>query len=238
MLLNSINNKIIYNLVMYMLFNIFNKKKKGNDNNNLNAFNLEEIEEFNKLGKEKINQLNNNTITQTKQEIISTTSETKEELESSNKDTPKEEIIEDQSNHTPKEDKNTIDDDIINESIKVIAPPKEDKVKISYINLSDKEQKKITDFLNNIDLSILNEDIEKGIDLSNHNYTISYCDDAYKFINELRTKYSIVLKYLIGFNNEKHGIYNKTTFGNNEIDEWKYLSNYIKLLEKIKTIKK
>ena len=119
---------------------------------------------------------------------------------------------------------------------------KEDKKKSrefdSYINLSDTNQNIITEKWNSIDLQQIDKDIIEGKDLLNHNYNITYGDSAAKFVHDIRKKYEVVICYLIGFNNEKKGIYNKTIFANRVDDEWKYLSHYIKLLEKIRTFRK
>ena len=72
----------------------------------------------------------------------------------------------------------------------------------------------------------------------NHNYNITYGENAAKFVHDIRKRYEVVICYLIGFNNEKKGIPNKTIFANKVDDEWKYLSNYIKLLEKIRSNRK
>lgn len=251
-----------------MLFKFLQKRKKGEElTNEYNkyAFNLNEIEEFNKLGKEKIKTLNNDElILEIKKSIPQKESIDKKEnndlkLEENNlieekdisknendqiepKDiTPSKELVSEENN-IQKEEKNTqindnIEDKIIEESLTQITPPEKIKPKFSYINLSPDKQEIIMNSWKNVDITKLNNDIEKGQDLINHNYTISYCDNANKFIAEIRKRYDIIIKYLIGFNNEKQGIYDKTSFSKEKKDEWRYLNNYIKLLEKIKTIK-
>lgn len=231
---------------MYMLFNIFNKKKKkGKKEENLCSFNLEEIEEFNKQGKEKINKLNNNILSKEDNTLpIENNKKDNENIEnneeidiiltkSSTTNTDKMST----ENNSFQKNSDIIDDEIIDEGVDKIIPIVELKPKFSYINLPKDKQQIIMNNWQKIDSIELNKDIEKGEDLINHNYTISYCDDAYNFITEIRKKYDVVIKYLIGFNNEKHGILDKTTFGDKDIDEWRYLSNYIKLLEKIKKLK-
>ena len=81
------------------------------------------------------------------------------------------------------------------------------------------------------------QDIISGKEILNHNYTITFADDATKYISTIRKKYEVVLCYLIGFNNEKKGIYEKTFFADKIENEWKYLNYYIKLLEKIRNFK-
>ena len=80
--------------------------------------------------------------------------------------------------------------------------------------------------------------INKGKDILAHNYTITYGDDALKYIYMVRDEYNILIEYLIGFNNEKKGIYNKIIFSDRLDNEWRYLANYIKILEKIRSVKK
>ena len=91
---------------------------------------------------------------------------------------------------------------------------------------------------NKIDLQQIDKDIIEGKDLLNHNYNITYGENAAKFVHDIRKKYEVVICYLIGFNNEKKGIMNKTIFADRVDDEWKFLSNYIKLLEKIRSNRK
>ena len=91
--------------------------------------------------------------------------------------------------------------------------------------------------------SLINEgeiakDIIEGKDIINHNYNIDYGENAARFVHNIRKKYEVVVCYLIGFNNEKNGIMNKTIFSDKIDNEWKYLENYIKLLEKIRNFKK
>jgi len=91
---------------------------------------------------------------------------------------------------------------------------------------------------NEIDLQQIDKDIIEGKDLLNHNYNITYGDNAARFVHDIRKKYEIVICYLIGFNNEKKGNLNKTIFAERVDDEWKHLNNYIKLLEKIRSFRK
>ena len=91
---------------------------------------------------------------------------------------------------------------------------------------------------NEIKPNKIDKDIINGKDLLNHNYTITYADDAARFIHYIRKEYEVVICYLIGFNNEKQGIYDKTIFSSKIDDEWKHLNSYIKILEKIRNFKK
>lgn len=254
-----------------MLFKFLQKRKKGEeliDEYNEYAFNSNEIEEYNKLGKEKIKTLKNDDCiieikkdTNKKESIkenISADLNLKEKamLDETNSSIDDKKIIEinnlsktpepiNEENNISTEEKNIthinnkeiIEDKIIEESLSKITPKEKEKPKFSYIDLAPDKQEIIMNSWKNVDFEKLNNDIEKGQDLIKHNYTISYCDDANKFISEIRNRYDIIIKYLIGFNNEKHGIFDKTNFSKENNNEWRYLNNYIKLLEKIKSIK-
>lgn len=104
-----------------------------------------------------------------------------------------------------------------------------------YINLSNERRENIMKRWNSIDVISLSKDIEKGKNILEHNYIITYADDALAYIYKIRDEYDILIEYLIGFNNEKRGIYNKNIFSSKLNDEWKYLNSYIKILEKIKS---
>lgn len=111
-------------------------------------------------------------------------------------------------------------------------------VKNSFINLSKEHQDLIMENWKNINLTDVDKDIIEGKDLLNHNYTIMYADAAAKYIYQIRKKYEIVICYLVGFNNEKKGVYDKTIFASSIEDEWKYLGSYIKILESIRSFRK
>lgn len=214
-----------------MLFNIISnkKKKKGNSVDlNLYSFNMQEIEELNKKEKERLKDLK-------KKNIENVLSKKKNILESINK-------LSDNISQVENVEPNNSDDinnlditDTIDESIEQIKV-KEDIEPVSYINLNDKQQKLISESFDDIDLNDIDNYISSIDDLLSHNYSISYCDDSFKIINDVRKKYKIIIEYLIGFNNEKNGILNKVTFGDNENEEWRYLSEYLKLLKKIRKI--
>lgn len=110
--------------------------------------------------------------------------------------------------------------------------------KNSFIHLNSEHQHLVMEKWNEIDPLQIEKDITEGKNLLNRNYTITYADDASRYIHHIRKNYEIVICYLIGFNNEKKGIYDKTTFSSKMDEEWKYLNNYIKVLEKIKSFKK
>ena len=110
--------------------------------------------------------------------------------------------------------------------------------KNSFIHLAPEYQAMVMDKWNCIDITLLDKDILVGKDLLNHNYTITFADEASAFIRKIRHDYEVVICYLIGFNNEKKGIYEKTIFSDRVEDEWKHLGSYIKILEKIRGVKK
>lgn len=155
---------------------------------------------------------------------------------------------EEQLSSVPEDNKE--EKEVLLESVKEVSleEPIEEKVqkdqpitpeeKDSYINLSEKNQSIIMNCWNKIDLQQIDKDIIEGKDLLNHNYNITYGENAAKFVHDIRKRYEVVICYLIGFNNEKKGIMNKTIFADRVDDEWKFLSNYIKLLEKIRSNRK
>lgn len=108
----------------------------------------------------------------------------------------------------------------------------------SFINLDSDRKNIIMDEWASIDMVKLDRYISKGKDILDHNYTITYGDEALKYIYMIREEYSILIEYLIGFNNEKKGIYNKVIFSDKLDNEWRHLASYIKILEKIRSIKK
>ena len=111
----------------------------------------------------------------------------------------------------------------------------DDNEDFGYINLSNERRENIMKRWNSIDIISLSKDIEKGKDILDHNYIVTYADDALAYIYKIRDEYDILIEYLIGFNNEKKGIYNKNIFSSKLNDEWKYLNSYIKILEKIRS---
>ena len=103
-----------------------------------------------------------------------------------------------------------------------------------YVNLSSDTRENIMKRWNSIDIVRLTHDIYEGKDILDHNYTITYADNALEYIYRIRGEYDILIEYLIGFNNEKKGVLNKNIFSDRLDNEWRYLKNYIKVLEKIK----
>ena len=186
----------------------FKKEKKEDPEMNEYAFNTRELDELQKENKAKIKEL--------KKEI----SENKQ----------KEKVL----------DENELNNSILNQSqeeVEFKEEPQEEIPNNSYINLEKEYQDLIMNKWKAIDINDIDLDIIAGKDLLNHNYTITYADEASRFIQKMRIKYEVVLCYLIGFNNEKKGIYHQTTFTKQPEGEWKYLNYYIKLLEKIRNFK-
>ncbi len=112
------------------------------------------------------------------------------------------------------------------------------KPKNSFVHLGEEHQSLVMEKWNEIDSNMIDQDILLGKEIINHNYTITYADDAARFVHDIRKKYEVVLCYLIGFNNEKKGVFDKTIFSSKMDDEWKFLGQYIKILEKIRNFKK
>ena len=135
----------------------------------------------------------------------------------------KEEVVE-----NIKVEDNTID----NKDIEIEVTDKEEVS--GYINLSSERRENIMKRWNSIDVVSLEKDIDEGKDILDHNYIITYADDSLSYIYKIRSEYDILIEYLIGFNNEKKGIYEKNIFSSKLEDEWKFLNSYIKILEKIR----
>lgn len=214
-----------------------NKLTKNNNTLNYNseyAFSDEEIETINKENKKKLETLKEQTITHKNKDNTKKTLEVLSKL--SNHEEPIDEIKEEPNlKEQPEETPTTTNQEItINNVVEMEIKP---KPKQSYIALEPKYQQLIMDKWNEINLNDIEKDIIAAKDLLNHNYTITYADDTARFIHNIRKKYEVVICYLIGFNNEKQGIYDKTIISNNIDDEWKHLNTYIKILEKIRNFK-
>lgn len=204
------------NIVQKLIHSIKNKiTKHSKIDTSINeyAFSSEDLEELTKDNKEKLKELKKSTIHTKKQEVLD------------------EEKLNDSILSQEIEATNT---DIKAEEIKEEIQEKKEK---SFINLEKEHQELIMKKWQEIDLTEIEKDILLAKDLLNHNYTITFADDATKFIHDIRQKYEVVLSYLIGFNNEKKGIYQKTFFGDNLDNEWIHLKHYIKVLEKIRNFK-
>lgn len=209
-------------------------------------FSSKEIEDLKEQNKQKIENLKNET---NKRKKVSFTSVSKK-LNGILDEQPKQDITENidigeestsiEKNQLEQEEISTKKEESKEEKIPTEKAKKEEtsSKENSYINLTEKNQEIIMKSWNEIDLQQIDKDIIEGKDLLNHNYNITYGDNAARFVHNIRKKYEIVICYLIGFNNEKKGIMNKTIFADRIDDEWKFLSNYIKLLEKIRSFRK
>ena len=196
------------------------KSTKDNTTGNLDyAFSIEEINTLDKQNKEKIKELKNKNIIDKKKKAEEKKKEKELTVTIVEEKLHNEQIEEEKQNKKEEE--------------KEVKIPKK-----SYVNLSKSQEKIIMDNWKKIDIIKLDEVILKGKDILAHNYSISYADDSLAFIYKVRAEYDILIEYLIGFNNEKKGTYNKTIFSDKMADEWHYLDNYIKVLEKIRSIKK
>ena len=194
----------------------FKKEPKVDPSMNEYAFSNEDLDELKKDNIEKIREL--------KKEILDNS--IKEEI--LNESNLNESIL---NEKTEEQDDFQTSSEVESNSIDKEVP------KNSFIHLEEEHQNLIMSKWKSIDLTVIDKDIIMGKDLLNHNYTITYADEAAKFIHGIRKKYEVVICYLIGFNNEKKGIYEKTYFGDSLDNEWKHLNHYIKLLEKIRNFK-
>ena len=207
------------------------------------AFSDEEITKLSNENKEKMLALKNNTIKRKKE---------KEEPEKA----VDELILDNLDNNIPTKKKKDIldtneDEDKVtytkivkklNGELKEDTPKEElvpipDKPETKYLEPTDELQEEINKAIDKVDMIILDSFIIKAKDLIDHNYTITYGEESLRFIYQVRHEFEVLIEYLIGFNNEKKGIYNKTTFSNSLDEEWHYLKNYLKILEQIKSIK-
>jgi len=218
------------------------------------AFSTEEIETINKQNKQKIQELKQDIFSTKKEKIEPNKTDINDEILSPivsqpiietglNKEMLEEYSIKQEESPDPEEITEEVKElispkETIEEIIETTEEIKEEQPKNSFINLNPEHQKLVMEKWNAINLNKIDKDIIDGKDLLNHNYTITYADDAAKFIHHIRKEYEIVICYLIGFNNEKQGIFEKTIFSNKIDEEWKYLNNYIKILEKIRSFKK
>ena len=187
------------------------------------VFNSSDLDELKKNNNEKIKELKKDIKEQEKKKQVLM----EEELDES--------ILSD----TTSQSEITNQDDVNNEETSSDSndTSTHEQEKTSFIHLEEEYQELIMKKWSKIDFNEVDKDIISGKEILNHNYTITFADDATKYISTIRKKYEVVLCYLIGFNNEKKGIYEKTFFADKIENEWKYLNYYIKLLEKIRNFK-
>ncbi len=230
------------NVFKKIIYSVKNKMHKKNSypHDSEYAFSDEEITKLSKENKEKMLALKNNTL--------------KRKIEKLPKDKEVDELILDNlDNNTSKKKKDILDPDYdkdrvtytkivkkLNGELKDNPPEKEEIIEKSnpkYLHLTDELQSEINKAIEKVDMIILDNYIIKGKDLVNHNYTITYGEESLRFVYQVRHEFEVLIEYLIGFNNEKKGIYDKTTFSDKLDDEWQYIKNYVKILEQIKDIK-
>lgn len=201
--------------------NKFTGKRTNNQTNYDYAFSNEELESISEQNKQKILGL--------KQDVFDNQKEVKEKVNT-------DEVLSKIETNINNDNEVTGPIPIIDskEPLKEEVLKDEKKEEPSFINLSAEHQKLVMDKWEEIKTNKIDKDIIDGKNLLKSNYTITYADEAAKFIHYIRKEYEVVICYLIGFNNEKQGIKNKTIFSSKIDNEWKYLSNYIKILEKIR----
>ena len=222
-----------------LLKRFVNKFKNGIHKNNSYpqdfeyVFSNEEITKLSRENKEKLLNLKNNTIKVKKknkdmEDVLDNLEENKKDILDNEVDdrVTYTKIVKKLNGELKEEDTRDSDDKKV-----------EGKEKGKYINLTDEFEKEINMAIEKVDMIVLDNYIIKGKDLISHNYTITYGEEALRFIYQVRHEFEVLVEYLIGFNNEKKGIYNKTTISNSLDDEWHYLKNYINILEQIKNIK-
>lgn len=208
----------------------FTKNKSTYHDFSKYVFSTEELENINKQNKQKIQELkqdifSNKKVNNDKVNTDEVLSKIEANIEALNEVTDA--IKEDEFVEEISQEKELLNEEILEEKEEI-------QPKNSFINLSSEHQKLVMDKWQEIKSNKIDKDIIDGKDLLNHNYTITYADDAARFIHYIRKEYEVVICYLIGFNNEKQGIYDKTIFSDKVDNEWKYLSSYIKMLEKIR----
>lgn len=203
------------------LFTKIKSKLNGKKNNypqfSEYSFSGEEMDSISRQNLEEINKLRRGSVGKEKEKVVDVVS-----------DIPLVNVLSSVNEEDVSGDKVDYD---INDSI-------DEKIEIhnnSYIDLSSDRRENIMKRWNSIDVVKLTHDIYEGRDILDHNYVITYADKALEYIYKIRGEYDILIEYLIGFNNEKKGILNKNIFSDKLDNEWKYLKNYVKVLEKIRS---
>lgn len=211
-------NKVIHKLIEKVK-DKFTKNDKNSPVDSEYVFSTLELKEIEKQNKQKILDLKQDVFLKKKRE---------------EKEEGQEEIV-----ALEKEELLDSDDNLEKSSSEVLSLEKkeEEHIKHSFINLDETSRSLIMEKWNLIEVNDIEKDIINAKEILNHNYTITYADDAARFIHNIRKKYEVVICYLVGFNNEKKGVFDKTIFSSRIDDEWKYLSQYIKVLEKIRNFK-
>ncbi len=234
------DNNLIHKFVRHVKSK-FTKNSKGYPSVTEYAFSSEEIEKISKQNKQKILDLKQDSSSSKNKKtpsVLNTLDKMGEEENTVCDST----LLESNTNSLEKE----VNQDLVESNEKVMEEEKlEDIVEEiakkpvnSFVEINSDNQRIVMENWNEIDIREIDKDIMDGKEILNHNYTITYADEAEKFIHDIRKKYEIVVCYLIGFNNEKKGIFDQTIFSSKMDDEWKFLRQYIKILEKIRNFKK
>lgn len=227
----------------------FTKNSKGYPSVAEYAFSSEELEKISEQNKQKILDLKQEVYPKKekkKMSVLKTLSKMNEEniSDEGEENTSADEVVEEkdslknEENSLETEDKQLEDKPLKEEKLEDLVKKVHEKPINSFVEINSDNQRLIMEKWNEIDIKDIDKDIMDGKEILNHNYTITYADEAERFIHDIRKKYEIVICYLIGFNNEKKGIFDKTIFSLKMDDEWKHLAQYIKILEKIRHFKK
>lgn len=225
----------IINKLFNKVKNKFTKQKQNNYNIYEYTFSDDEIESINKQNKQKILELKQGMTLKNKQdktkpntlEVLSKLEEEKEVTQQSSK-------IEEKKDEEPPIEEPKEENSVEIQENKKEEPEESIATKTSFINLNKEHQNLVMTKWKEINLIKIDKDIIDAKDLLNHNYASYYAKESMKFIEYIRREYEVVICYLIGFNNEKQGIMNKTIFADSYDEEWKHLNSYIKILEKIR----
>lgn len=232
--------------------NKFKSKLKNNKNNYPHefeyVFNDEDVNKLAKQNNEKIKELKRRSINVKKNRDIKKIDEEillssiNNELNSNSKDDNKVLNNIDIDNITSDSMNNEVlKEDCMKSNENVEGRKEENSVvdtKDSYSNPDDDIQMMIKRELIKLDIKQLDKYIDRGKDILNHNYSVTYGDDALRYVYVIRDKYGTLIEYFIGFNNEKKGLYDKKIFSNRLDEEWRFLKNYVVILEMIKKLKK
>lgn len=227
-----------------------NIKNKINNKNNKNihpqsfeyAFSMDEVRTIEKENDEKIRNLNKSFL-KTKNK-----SNLNREKEANILDSINNDLFLGNEKKEDKEILNMIDEndnfmDYVKDEEKNSKKKKKSNVKekervYKYSDPDSQMKEMITSCLANIDLLEIDKYISEGKKILEQSYSVTFMDDSLKYIYIIRDKYNILIEYLIGFNNEKRGFFNKTIFSDKVDNDWRYLKNYVNLLERIKKLKR
>ncbi len=245
------DNNLIHQFVLKVKSK-FTKNSKGDPSVTEYVFSSEEVEKISEENKQKMLELKQEAYPKkVKKElsVLSTLNKMKETKTDSGEAILKEDNLKKESldAHSFSVEDSLVDSQKLNsqeekvENEETLENLVEDTVREpvnSFVEINADSKKIVMENWNAIDIREIDKDIMEGKEILNHNYTITYADEAEKFIHDIRKKYEIVICYLIGFNNEKRGMFDKTIFSAKMDDEWQFLGQYIKILERIRNFKK